>query len=224
MREKFCENLRLIFTQKQLRSLSIARRKQTGKTVTDKYAAYSFVMEHKSTYREWFKCEGLKIGSQNMRPKGKVEHIAVLYTMWEKLGLETPFPIPAEEMKIHPFVKEFQCKKIGEQRIFKLSQKCDKMSGKIGRLNDKIKIWNAKVNRWYQRYCTHKDFSDEHPEMQKFFVMKLNTKIKMDRLKRRLKHYETTLNNESRINSRKMPVEYTDDLGQRNLPTFELFG
>jgi len=53
---------------------------------------------------------------------------------------------------------------------------------KIEHLNNKNIAWKKEMVAWYSRYRDHKDFSEEHPEMIKYFKMTNKVSEKMGRL------------------------------------------
>ena len=103
-------------------------------------------------------------------------------------------PLPKEIMIVHPYVIAYtNCTLSFKIKVENAEKKCQKFLGKIERLNAKKKIWNKEMAVWHNRYCHHKDFSDDHPEVKKYFKMKSDLDQKMNRFKSKYCHHNEIL-------------------------------
>jgi len=63
-----------------------------------------------------------------------------------------------------------------------LKENCKKYADKIEKLKEKEVIWKSEMTMWYKRFSQHKDFSENHPEVQKYFEMKSQFDEKLAKL------------------------------------------
>jgi len=84
-------------------------------------------------------------------------------------------------------------KNSGSETLSKIRENCQKYEGKIERLRNRKMVWKKEMVEWYNRYYNHQDFSEEHPEMIRYFEIKKKVKEQMKKLKQIYKENDELL-------------------------------